>query len=369
MKKILILSVTAGMGHNQTGLAVKNYLASQGSCCEMLDIYEYIAPMLGESLNKGYLLSTKYLPRAYGKFYAMAEKRRHSDRSVLIDTWSKMLSPKLLKYFRYFEPDAIICTHIFAAELVTYMRRKGKIDCPLIGIVTDFTIHPFWEDSELDYYVTASRLLNHQLAKKGIDPAKALPIGIPIHPKFGASISKAQARTQLQLDGKLPTILVMMGSMGYGNILRELLTLDAMEAEFQILCVCGNNRRLYTMVSKHYWKKKMHCYGYVNNIDVMMDAADVIVTKPGGLTTSEFLAKGLPAILLDPIPGQEDRNVEFLLNNGLAIKVSKTFPIDEAVYQLLLHEWRLDMLSQAAKFMGKPNAAQDLGDFVLDLLD
>lgn len=369
MKKILILSVTAGMGHNQTGLAVKNYLTSRGAACEMLDIYEYIAPLFGEGLNRGYLLSTKYLPRAYGKFYAMAEKRRHSDHSVLIDAWSRALSPKLLKYFRSFEPDAIICTHIFAAELVTYMRRKSKVTCPLIGIVTDFTIHPYWEESDLDYYVTASRLLDHQLIKKGIDPAKALPIGIPIHPKFGVSISKAQACAQLGLDSELPTILVMMGSMGYGNVLRELLTLDAMDTEFQILCVCGNNKRMYTMVKKHFWKKKLYCYGYVTNVDVMMDAADVIVTKPGGLTTSEFLAKGLPAILVDPIPGQEDRNVEFLLNNGLAIKVSKTFPIDEAVYQLLLHEWRAEQLIQAARFMGKPNAVQDLGDFVLDLVE
>lgn len=369
MKKVLILSVTAGMGHNQTGLAVKNYLVSQGAACEMLDIYEYVAPLLGEGLNKGYLLSTKYLPRAYGQFYRLAEKRRHTEHSVLIDAWSRVLSPKLLKYFQHFQPDAIICTHIFAAELVTYMRRKGKIGCPLIGIVTDFTIHPFWEESELDYYVTASRLLNHQLAKKGIEPSKALPIGIPIHPKFGSSISKEQACAQLQIEDKLPTILVMMGSMGYGNILRELVTLDRMDAEFQILCVCGSNQRLHTMVGNHVWWKKMHCFGYVDNIDVMMDAADVIVTKPGGLTTSEFLAKGLPAILLDPIPGQEDRNVEFLLNNGLAIKASKTFPIDEAVYQLLLHGWRLAMLSQAAKFMGKPNAAQDLGDFVLDLIE
>ncbi len=369
MKKVLVLSVKAGMGHHQTGLAIMDYLESCGVVCEMLDVYQYAAPFLSESLSKGYLLSTRYLPAAYGQFYRLAEKRRHiGGEQGKIHTWNKLISSRLTKFFKTFEPDAVICTHIFSAEIVTYMRNKGKVSCPLIGIITDFTVHPFWEETNLDYYVTASRLLNHQLAKKGIPSGKALPIGIPIHPKFGKSIPKDEARARLGVDLRLPTLLVMMGSMGYGNVLKQLLALDKMEYDFQVLCVCGTNSHLLALVQNHSWKKKMYAYGYVGNVDVLMDAADVIVTKPGGLTTSELLAKGLPAILVDPIPGQEDRNVEFLLNNGLAIKVSATFPIDEAVYQLLLHEWRLTMLAKSAKLMGKPAAAKDLGDFVIELI-
>ena len=301
----------------------------------------------------------------YGQFYRMAEKKQSVDPNFLQKTLNKLLSSKLMKFIKSYEPDAIISTHIFAAQIVSYLKEKGKVDCLTLGIVTDFTVHPFWEETSLDYYVTASRLLNLQLEKKGISKKKALPVGIPIHPKFGKSIPKEEARAALRIADK-QTILVIMGSMGYGHIMKELLKLDEMRGDFQILCVCGNNKRLRTLVSGHTWKKKMHVYGYVDNVDVMMDAADVIVTKPGGLTTSEFLAKGLPAIVLDPIPGQEDRNVEFLLNNGLAIKVSETFPIDEAVYQLLLHEWRLELLSTAAKFMGKPDAAADICSFVME---
>lgn len=363
--KILILSVKAGMGHHATGMALKNEFEAHGAACVMLDAFEYVTPILSETISRGYLLSTKLTPKMYGQFYRMAEKKQSVDPNFLQKTLNKLLSSKLMKFIKSYEPDAIISTHIFAAQIVSYLKEKGKVDCLTLGIVTDFTVHPFWEETSLDYYVTASRLLNLQLEKKGISKKKALPVGIPIHPKFGKSIPKEEARAALRIADK-QTILVIMGSMGYGHIMKELLKLDEMRGDFQILCVCGNNKRLRTLVSGHTWKKKMHVYGYVDNVDVMMDAADVIVTKPGGLTTSEFLAKGLPAIVLDPIPGQEDRNVEFLLNNGLAIKVSDTFPIDEAVYQLLLHEWRLELLSTAAKFMGKPGAAADICSFVME---
>lgn len=364
--KVLILSVKTGMGHHQTGLALKNEFEQNGAECVMLDAFEYVNPILSETISRGYLFSTKLTPKMYGQFYRLAEKKQSMDMGFLQKTLSGLMSSKLMKFIKNYEPDMIICTHVFASQVVSYMKKKGKINCCTMGIVTDFTIHPFWEETCLDYYVTASRMLNLQLEKKGISKKKALPVGIPIHPKFAQSISKAEARRALGIEDR-ETVLVIMGSMGYGHIMKQLVKLDDMSGDFQILCVCGSNKRLHTLVSGREWKKKMHVYGYVNNVDIMMDAANVIVTKPGGLTTSEFLAKGLPAIVLDPIPGQEDRNVEFLLNNGLAIKVSKTFPIDEAIYQLMLHEWRYKMLSDAARFMGKPNASKDICSFVLEL--
>lgn len=364
--KILILSVKTGMGHHQTGMALKNEFEENGAACVMLDAFEYVNPIISETISRGYLLSTKLTPKMYGQFYRMAEKKQHVDPNFLSKTLNRIFSSKLMKFINSYEPDAIICTHIFAAQIISYVKEKGKIDCLTMGIVTDFTIHPFWEETNLDYYVTASRMLNMQLEKKGIPKHKALPVGIPIHPKFSKSMPKDEARRLLSIDENKTTILVMMGSMGYGHIMKDLIRLDEMAGDFQVLCVCGNNKRLRTLISGHEWQKKIYAYGYVDNVDIMMDAANVIVTKPGGLTTSEFLAKGLAAILLEPIPGHEDRNVEFLLNNGLAIKVSDTFPIDEAIYQIVLHDWRLEMLSAAARFMGKPNAAKDICSFVID---
>ncbi len=362
---ILILSIKAGMGHHKTGMAIKDYFESRGSRCEMLNTFDYINHAFSESVNQGYLLSTKFTPRAWGRVYRLAEKKQKSDPNFITDVVNKITSGKLLKFIQDFQPDAIICTHVFAAQIVTYFKRKCELSCPLYGIITDFTVHPFWEDVDMDYYVTASRLLNLQLEKRGIDSSKALPFGIPIEPKFSTKTEKRAAREQLGIENK-PTLLVMMGSMGYGKLLDSLTALDNMNEAFQILCVCGNNKRLKRNIEECTWNKTILALGYVNNVELLMDAADVIITKPGGLTTSEFLAKGLPAILLNPIPGQEDRNTEFLLNNGLAIRVSKTFPIDEAVYQLLIHNWRLDILSLASKNMGKPNAVSDLYNHIAE---
>ncbi len=362
---ILILSIKAGMGHHKTGMAIKDYFESRGARCEMLNTFDYINHALSESVNQGYLLSTKFTPKMWGRVYRLAEKRQKSDTTFLSDAINKITTGKLLKYVQEFKPDAIVCTHVFAAQIATYFRRKCGITCPLYGIITDFTVHPFWEDTDIDYYVTASRLLNLQLEKRGLDSKKALPIGIPIEPKFAVKTEKRAARAQLGIANR-PTILVMMGSMGYGKLTDSLAVLDNMDYDFQILCVCGNNKQLKRKIENQTWKKTVLALGYVNNVELLMDAADVLITKPGGLTTSEFLAKGLPAIVLNPIPGLEDRNTEFLLNNGLAIRVSKTFPIDEAVYQLLLHNWRLDMLSQATKNMGKPNAVCDLYDHIAE---
>lgn len=362
---ILILSIKAGMGHHKTGMAIKSYFESRSSRCEMINAYDYINHALSESVNQGYLLSTKFTPGMWGRVYRLAEKKQKSDPNFLSDTVNKITTGRLLKYVQDFAPDAIICTHVFAAQIATYFKRKCGITCPMYGIITDFTVHPFWEDVDMDYYVTPSSLLNLQLEKRGLDSAKALPFGIPIEPKFSTKTEKRAARNQLGIENKT-TLLVMMGSMGYGKLIDSLALLDNMQADFQILCVCGNNKRLKRRIEQHAWKKTVLPLGYVNNVELLMDAADVLITKPGGLTTSEFLAKGLPAILMNPIPGQEDRNTEFLLNNGLAIRASKTFPIDEAVYQLLVHNWRLDLLSLASKNMGKPNAVVDLYNHIAE---
>ena len=372
--KVLVLSCKTGMGHHQTGMAIIDYLHSKGVEAEMLDVFEYITPLLSESLSKGYLLSTKLTPKAYAGVYRMLEKRNPSDEGVVQDFTSRILSSKLMKFLTNYAPDAIISTHIYAGLLVSFLRRKKGLACPLIGIVTDYTIHPYWEDSNLDYYVTASELLNLQLIKKGIDPAKALPIGIPINPKFaGEKVERSEARRMLELQDK-PTVLVMMGSMGYGNVIKQLKKIDNMQldshsgtnSDFQVVCVCGNNKKLFSSINKHTWRKNIIALGYVNNVELLMDAADVLITKPGGLTTSEFLAKQVPAVLVNPIPGHEDRNAEFLCNNGLAVRATKTYPVDEALFQLLSFDWRRDSLSNAAAKMGKPNAVQDLCDFIID---
>lgn len=367
--KCLVMSVKAGFGHHSTGQAVIDYLQDKGFTCDMLDTFEYINPKLGDSISDAYLFSTKYLPDVYGKAYTLLDKHDESyDKHSLIAILSKMVSKKIREYIDEYNPDVVIGTHSYACLLMTYLKEKGHIKCPTFGIVTDFTVHPFWESTDIDYYVTPDSLLNNQMNKKGISTDKILPYGIPIKKKFSTKMPKQDARKQIGIQDKF-TILIMMGSMGFGNIVKALEKIDKLAFDFQILCVCGNNAKAKKEIEMHQWQKDIYPYGFVDNVDVLMDASDCIITKPGGLTTSELLAKKLPAIIMNPIPGQEDRNIEFLVNSGAAVMVTPTYPIDEALYVLINNPWRLNLLKQSIEHIGKPDSTERFCNFVIDTVN
>lgn len=363
--KVLILSVTAGQGHHQCGMAVSEYLKSQNVECKMVDCLSYINKILGESVSHGYLFSTQHSPVTYGKIYRMIEKKEPQSPTSLPRLTVTLLAKKLEKYCYNYNPDLILCTHVWASQLVTEFQY---LKVPTIGIITDFTIHPFWEDTCMDYYVTASELLENQARKKLGSTANILPFGIPISPKFSNHTPKEKAREILGFKNKT-TVFIISGSMGFGHIEKQITALDNLDADFQIVSVCGRNERAKNHIDKLKLKKDIYNYGYVNNIDLLMDASDIIITKPGGLTTSEALTKGLPMILMTPIPGQEERNAEFFLNNGVAAMITDTFPIDECLFHILNNKERLLMMKHAIENMAKPDAAKMLGDFIIETIN
>ncbi len=366
MKKVLILSVKVGYGHHATAQAIADYLEALGVECEMLDSFEYISHFLSDAIQDGYLQIAKLAPGIYGSSYdKMDKKSTESNKFSPITVSSKMVSKKLKEYITDFAPDAIIGTHSYASMLITYMKRKGYISCPTYGVITDFTVHPLWENTELDYYVTPSELIMKQFVRKGIAEEKVLPFGIPIKPKFAKKLEKAEACRQLGIENKT-TILIMGGSLGLGNIQAEMEKIDSVPGDFQILCVCGTNEKSRQAILAKEWKKKIHVYGFVDVVDVMMDASDCIVTKPGGLTSSEFMAKGLPAILINPMPGHEDRNLEFMVNAGVAVMTTKTFPIDEALNMVINTPWRMEQLKKSIAALGKPEATKTLCEFIIN---
>jgi len=363
---VLILTVPTGGGHMSTGRAIEKYLSERGHQARMLDVYKYVSNILGRSVEKGYLASTKYAPNVYGKFYRFAEKGASYDKLPMLKAANSVMKIKFEKYVRAVKPDVIVSTHVLAAQLTDILGDELLEKIITIGIVTDYTIHPFWDETSLDYYITASELLNFQAEKKQIPLEKVKPFGIPIDEKFADKIPKSEARKMLGLEDKA-TVLVMSGSMGFGKVLKRIKELDALDIDFQMIVVCGNNKTLKNRVDSLITKKKILCYGFANNVDVLMDASDCVITKPGGLTVSEGLAKGMPLILINPIPGQEDRNVEFLLNNGMAQLVTSTYPVDEAIYQLYNNKWKFENLTDGIRYIGKPYATRDLCEFILSL--
>lgn len=369
----LILSVTAGEGHNSTARAIRTELENRGADCTILDTFDYFSPEFAKLISEGYLLVTEKAKFAWKFGYELAEKRRASEREYTPANLIKRAgAEELAEYIRADDYDAILFTHPFAGILLGIMKKKRIITNRTVGILTDFTFHPYWEDCTAnDYVVVPDRLLLPQARRKGFADDQILSFGIPINPKFSETMPQKDARRFLGIDENLRTFLVMGGSMGYGNMAENVRKIDALDTEqdFQLIVVCGNNADMkedidrIAKTSRH----PMLVTGFVKTIPQMMDASDAIITKPGGLTTSEALAKHLPMIIANPIPGQEERNAEFLLNNGCALATSDTCPIDECLYQLLTSDVRLSAMRDCIAAIAKPDSAAMLGQFLEDL--
>ncbi len=367
--KIMILTVTAGYGHHATANAVADSLRQKGAEVEVVDVLEQINKLLQEFVARGYLMTVKRMQNAYRIVYNFLERKEQTTSKYNIaNLVTALMAFKFEDFIFDAAPDAIVCTHITAAQIVNELKRRDKLPVPTVGIVTDYTIHPFWEDvCEVEYITIASDLLVHRAVTKGVPREHILPLGIPVHPKFANKIPKAEARALLGLDLYKPVLLLMSGSMGYGNLSKLVTEIHEENESLQIIAVCGNNKAQYEQLLEMGELPWLFPYGFVKNVDELMDAADCILTKPGGLTVSESLAKGLPMILMNPIPGHEERNVEFLLNNGMALLVTKTFPISDALYFLFHDTKRLELMSESIKLYSKPTATDDISNFVIGL--
>lgn len=365
--KVLILTITAGQGHHAAAQSISCALTDLGAEVKTIDVFQVLSQFLYKGIDKGYLLTTKYVPQAYRKVYSILENKGKSGEYSMSKLANLLLSNKFEHYMDAFQPDAIVCTHIFSAQLVNELKCQGRYrNVPTVGIVTDYTLHPFWQDiPEVEYVNLASNLLIYKAEQKGIERSRLCAFGIPIQEKFNHKVPRDQARQRLGLDERKRTILVMAGSMGYGNMSNIIEEIEALHMDFQVLAVCGNNHKQYKKLTESNLPDHVKIYGFTKEVDLLMDAADCILTKPGGLTVTEAMAKHLPMILVNPIPGQEERNLDFLLNNGIALAVSKNFSIGEALYFLFESPGRLRSIEERLAEIGRPNASRTLAEFIL----
>lgn len=367
--RVLVLTVTAGEGHNNTARALAAQLERRGAECKVVDACYYVSNMLGTVLSCGYLLSIDKLSVPYSVVYKKLEKRApDTDPKSFSKLPYRVVANKLEKLINEFSPDVIVCTHIFAGLSVGILKSENRISAVTIGVVTDFTVHPYWEDIPMfDYFVLPSERLEWQCAKKSLKSAQLLPFGIPIREEFLIKVEKAEARRRLGLLEDKPVIMVMGGSMGYGGISETVARIDRIRKCFQMIVVCGNNEKELKKIRSVKNKHPRLAVGFTDNIPLMMDASDCIVSKPGGLSVSEALSKSLPLILTTPIPGHEERNSAFLINTGAAMGISSNSPVEELVWQFLSDEKARERMNAAAASMGHADAAGKLADFIVGL--
>lgn len=365
--KVLILTITAGEGHNTTAAAIARDLEARGVECRTLDTCLEISRSLYNLISKGYLLSTAEFKKTYALVYRKLENRKgNSYTGSLARTTYGLVTKNLSDYIDEYRPDVIVYTHVFAGVFLDIIMQKKTVNAKTVGILTDFVMHPFWEETlRSDRVVIPNEMLIPAARRKGLSDVQIVPSGIPIRPEFATVVPQDGARSLLGLDPTLPTLMLMGGSMGYGTLFQTVCELDTLDMDFQIISVCGNNQKAKEEIDGHTFRHRVLNFGYTDKISLLMDASDCIVSKPGGLTTSEALAKRLPMIICNPIPGHEDRNTEFLCNSGVAMKISPALRLSDAVYQMFSDPRRIAYMRSCTDLIRKPNAARDLTDLIL----
>ncbi len=328
--------------------------------------FGYNYPLLEQVVNAAYMTVIKHTPKVWDYIYDNPKvvKRSANLRRFL----NKSSHNKLEKLFQDFQPDTVICSQAFPCSMVADYKISHGLGFHLIGTLTDYAPHSYWINDGVDYYIVPSDDTRNRFIKKGVFPEKIKALGIPIRYKFAEKIEKKVVRESLGLDPKVPVVLVMGGGQGLGPIKDAVKELSGMRMPLQLIVVAGANIRLFKWLKKFSLlsARKILYYDYANNVDELMEAADLIVTKPGGMTTSECLVKGLPMVIINPLPGQEERNANFLLEQGIAVRVNDLVDLADEVEILFKSPERLRSMSKAAYDNGKPHAADDIARLVME---
>jgi len=356
-------------GHHSATLAIEKAIRILSPEAEILNInaFNYTNPVSEKIINRIYMSVIRRTPKVWDYLYDNPKvvKRLEKIKKAI----HNFNSPKLKRLFDKFKPDVIACSQAFPCGMVADFKKTYGSDIPLVAVLTDHVPHAYWIYDTINYYVVPSEEVAERLSHKGIPPHKIKPLGIPIDLKFNEYIDRSKIAQKLKINPKVPTILVMGGGHGLGPIKKIIKLLAAIEIEFQMIVVLGINDKLYKSLGKcaNSLKKKIVILKYVENINELMSASDIIITKPGGITTSEALAKKLPMVIIRPIPGQEANNTAYLTSQGAAIKAGKLEDTGLIVKELLSNPDKLKHLSESARRISKPNSSLDIAKLLLGL--
>ncbi len=371
-RRILVLSASVGAGHLRAAQAVElamKELAPEASV-QNVDVLELTNAAFRRVYAKSYLDLVNRAPHVLGYFYDLLDREpspgRKSDR--IRQLVERLNLGRFLKFLREGSWDIIVNTHFLPAELIAALRIKGEYKTPQLTVTTDFETHRLWVNQPCDHYFTATEEGAVNLALWGIPAADITVTGIPIHPAFSKCAGQGQCRAKHGLKGDRPVILQLAGGFGVGPIEELFDAVLAVEMPLELVVVTGRNESLRERLQQRVPPSRhlVHVLGFTTDMHDWMTAADLVMTKPGGLTTSEALACGAAMVVVNPIPGQESRNSDFLLENSAAIKINNVGTLPYKLSQLLRDPERIGQLRHNARNLGRPNAAFDVARFALE---
>ncbi len=367
-RRVLLVYITKVSGHRQATKAIQHALHEYAPDMEAPSVngFGYTYPLLEKVVNRAYMSVIKRTPKVWDYLYDNPNVVKKS--APLKKFLHKTSHAKIAKLFENYQPDTIVCTQAFPCGMIADYKVSHNLKTTLIGVLTDFAPHSFWINEGVDYYVVPDEEAKERFIKKGVAPDMIKVYGIPIRSKFAVQLDKAPIATNLGIDLSIPTVLIMGGGQGLGPIKTVVKALEKISMPIQMIVITGTNEKLQKWLRREQknFKQKVISYDYANNVDELMEIATIIVTKPGGMTTSECLAKGLPMVIVNPIPGQEMRNTDFLLKNGIGIRIDDKSDIGEEIELLLRSPEMLAVMRKAALAFGKPHAADDVAQLIIN---
>ena len=369
-QKIAIFSVSAGAGHVRAAQALQAAAARWYPGVETvhIDLMDLVPKLFRKVYADTYIKIVESHPAIWGYLYDRADQEKaDSTLNRLRIAIERLNTQKLIKVLREIDPDHVICTHFLPAQLLSRKIVKRAITKPVWVQVTDFDLHALWVHEHMTGYFAANDEVAWRMSDRGIPRNIIHMTGIPIMPVFSDSRSRVECARELGLDTGRKTLLMMSGGAGIGGIETLAERLVRLDDDFQLVALAGRNERLLHNLLKCADRHpgKLFPLGFTRTIERVMTASDLAISKPGGLTTSECLAVGLPMIVISPIPGQEERNADFLLENGAALKATGAASLAYRVGMLLHEPDRLRTLRDNALRLGKPDAARTVLDLVL----
>jgi len=370
-KRVLILSASVGSGHVKAADALARVMRSRPDVDEVFsdDSLDHTNVLHKQFYSTLYKKLSAMLPEFLGWWYETSDDPWVADKGRLLIDLPQALP--LINLVREFRPDVILCTHFMPAGVISWLISNGKLDARLGVVITDFHFHAFWITRAFNWYFVAQEDDKIHMEALGLPADRIEVTGIPVEPEFGNPVDADAVLECHGLQPGRPTILVVAGALGMSPataVVRQLLQADR---DFQAIIVCGRNEEMQNEIVELLKDRPsdFRVLGYSQNMSDFMSVATILLSKPGGMTTAEAVACGVPMMILDPIGGQEERNADVLLEAGAAVKCTEVTLVAHKLRRLLDDPERLRQMAQNARKLGRPNAASEIARIVLEQPD
>ena len=368
-RRFLLMHITTSSGHHRASCAIERTVKRVDPLAHTvsIDAFEYTSRFVRWAITRSYTSLIQHQPDVWEYLYdnpAVHQRVQHL-RSLL----HRYQAAKLERLLQMIRPDAIACTQAYPCGMVADFKKHHHFPVPLVGILTDYAPHLYWFHETVDAYVVPSEQVKRRFLIQGIEASKVKVLGIPIDETFLAPVDREAAARAFDLNLDHPILPIMGGGGGFGQLRDIVLNLDTLPYPCQLVVLAGTNRPLLAWLESQRFRHRVIPLAYTDHVPQLMSIATLLVSKPGGLTTSEALAKRLPLVIVNPIPGQEAYNARFLLSQSAAVQATSPETVRQTVRDLLENPEQIDMLRRRNSELAHPTAALDIANLLCELAD